>query len=188
MHYLIDTYNLIHAAVAVPGPVSPTTVRMLCQHLAASPLRATLVLDGRPKPDEPSVNEFPDITLIYSGAGVKADTVIAQKVELCKMRKKLTVVSNDRAVVLQARRCYANAIGCEQFLKLLTETRGQPRKGGDTLPAHKTEGTPTQGESDLWLSEFGLTKEPETPDPLAPKGDDVRIEEIDVEDLLGPRE
>ncbi|HEY4328593.1 MAG TPA: NYN domain-containing protein, partial [Phycisphaerae bacterium] len=97
MHYLVDTYNLLHAAISSGGPLSDLNVRRFCQYLAATPVsvKATLILDGRAKPDEPSENEFPDISLVYSGTGVSADTVIAQMVERSTTRKKLTVITND---------------------------------------------------------------------------------------------
>src|SRR5579875_318703 len=97
------------------GAFTGLTIRALCQWITASPrqISATLILDGRPKPDEPSENEFPHLTLTYSGAGVKADTVIGQLVERSGNKKKLTVVTNDRAVALHARRHYANAMSCE---------------------------------------------------------------------------
>src|SRR3954465_13248023 len=118
MRYVIDTYNLIHAAAGKGGTLSNMTVRKLCQYLAASPasIKATLVLDGRAKPDEPSENEFPDMTLTYSGTGVPADAVIAQIVERSAHRKRLTIVSDDREVVAHARRHYVRAMGCDEFL------------------------------------------------------------------------
>jgi len=184
MHYLLDTYNLVHAAAGMGGAAGDMTVRKLCQFIAAATTRmkVTLVMDGRAKPDEPSINEFPDIALVYSGTGVKADTVIAQMVELAKSRKKLTVVSNDREVVLHARRNYASAISCEMFLKELTHYN--PRAAAEGLPAKKVSGTSTRGESEHWLEEFGLKGIPEEK-PRA-KAADAQIEGLDIEDLLGP--
>ncbi len=187
MRYLIDTYNLVHAADAMGEPLGGMTVRRLCQYLAAAPnsIKATLVLDGRAKPDEPSENEFPDINLVYSGTGVPADSVIAQMVERSTSRKKLTVVSNDRAVSSQARRHFAHALSCEQFLDQLT--RYNPRAARDAMPPKKMTGTPTVGESEHWLQEFGFDK----PDPEAPKrptAPDDDIGGFTVEELLGPRD
>ncbi len=143
MLYLIDTYNLLHAAAGFGGMASDLTVRTLCQFIVAatgssgrgSGMRVTLVLDGRSKPQEPSENEFPDITLVYSGIGITADTVIGQRVERAKSRKKLTVVSNDREVTRHARRHFAGAMSCEAFLKLLT--RRAPRQRAAAMPANK---------------------------------------------------
>jgi len=186
MRYVIDTYNLIHAASAMGGPLTSMTVRKLCQYLAAAPstTKATLVLDGRAKPDEPSVNEFPDITLTYSGTGVKADTVIAQLVERAANRKKLTVVSNDGEVARHARGNYVRVMTCEQFMNQLT--RHNPRATADAMPPKKVAGTPTVGESDHWMEEFGFKQEKtKSPDPQA---QNEQIEGLNIEDLLGKRE
>jgi hypothetical protein len=193
VHYIVDTYNLVHAGAAMGGPLGDLTVRKLCQYIVAatSKMKVTLVLDGRAKPDEPSVNEFPDVGLEYSGTGVKADLVIEQLVERAQSRKKLTVVSNDRAVVLHARRHYAGAMSCEAFLKELTQYN--PRaSAGAALPAKKVTGTETAGESAHWMKEFGL----ELPAEEKKKGAGSRpaptgvpeIDAIDIEKLLGPRE
>jgi predicted RNA-binding protein with PIN domain len=184
MRYLIDTYNLLHAAIALAGPLRNMTVRKLCRYLSAAPasLKATLVLDGRPKPDEPSPNEFPDLTLLYSGTGVTADAVIAQTIERSTTRKKLTVVTNDRAVALHARSHYAHAISCEQFLRQLTEYAPAPQDD----PTHKSTGTPTAGETDHWMKEFGLDTDP-NPNPLQPRPTEDPLANLNIEDLLGPR-
>lgn len=189
MHYLVDTYNLLHAAPALGGPLAGLTVRKLCQYIVAatSNMKVTLILDGRAKPDEPSPNEFPDVALVYSGAGVSADLIIEQQVELAQSKKKLTVVSNDRAVVLHARRHYAHAISCEAFLHELTHFN--PRASAP-LPARKVSGTETAGESEHWLKEFGLQAPPapnQPPSPQrrpAPTGD-PDIDALDIEKLLG---
>jgi predicted RNA-binding protein with PIN domain len=185
MEYLIDAYNLVHAAAALGGPLRPMTIRLLCRYLAAAGYRATLVLDGRAKPDEPGPAEFPQLTLTYAGTGVSADNVIAQLVELSPHRRKVTVVTNDRAVALQARSCFANAMGCEQFLKELTE--GRPALPDE--PDAKHTGTATKGEADLWMQEFGLAGDPNLPGGLAggPKVDEKDVESLNIEDLLGPR-
>ena len=189
MRYLIDTYNLLHAGIATGGPLGDLTVRKLCRYLSAAPthVKATLILDGRAKPDEPSINEFPDITLLYSGTGVTADAVIAQLIEGSPVRKKLTVVTNDRAVALHARRHFSHAISCEQFLRQLTEYTPVAAPPQDD-PAHKSSGTPTPGESDHWMKEFGLTGDPNPKPRIAPsKRDEDPLADINIEDLLGPR-
>jgi hypothetical protein len=180
--YVIDTYNLLHASALRGGP-APTSVLSLCRLLASTGTRATLVLDGRPKPDEPSANEFPSLTLVYSGAGIPADTVIGQIVERHPQRKKLTVVTDDRAVALHASSRLASAIGCDAFLERLFSGRSG---AGPALPPKKLTGSPTSGETQHWLKEFGLTAPPNEPTKPAPPADDD-IDGIDIESLLGPR-
>ncbi|HUO09114.1 MAG TPA: NYN domain-containing protein [Phycisphaerae bacterium] len=188
MPYIVDTYNAVYAGAAMGGALSGLTVRKLCQWVVASaggrqPMKVTLVLDGRAKPDEPSENEFPGIRIVYSGVGVSADKVIGQMVEVAGNKKKVTVVTNDRAVALHARRNFANAMSCEAFLAALIGAKG-PVRGGSVLPPHKTQGTGTSGETEHWLKEFGIKPEPKAA-PKIPTGDE--IEDLDIEDLLGPR-
>ena len=185
MEYLIDTYNLVHAAAAHGGPHAHMTVRQLCRYLAAAACHATLVLDGRPKLDEPGPADFPQLTLTHAGTGVTADNVIAQLVELSPHRRKLTVVTNDRAVALQARSHFANALSCEQFLREITE--GRPALPDE--PDAKQTGTSTTGEADHWMKEFGLAGDPNLPGGLAggPRINEKDIDALNIEDLLGPR-
>jgi predicted RNA-binding protein with PIN domain len=185
--YILDAYNVVYAGDAMGGAMSGLTVRKLCQWIVGSPQRlaATLVLDGRAKPDEPSENEFPEVTLVYSGTGIKADTVIAQMVERSGNRKKLTVVTNDRAVALHARRNFAGAMSCEAFLTHLIggTARAETRSRG-ALPAKKTGGSATAGETDHWLKEFGITPPPPAPPPPTPTAEDP-FGEIDMDKLMG---
>jgi predicted RNA-binding protein with PIN domain len=183
MNYVIDTYNLVHAAAALGGPLADMGVRKLCRYLEAAKRSATLVLDGRAKPDEPAPGDFPSLQFMYSGTGVPADKVIAQIVEVARQRRKVTVVTNDRAVALHARSHFANAVSCEQFLQELTTSAPVPQDD----PPQKALGTATTGETDHWMREFGLSADP-NPQSLRPHAEEVRPNDLNIEDLLGPRD
>jgi len=185
MPYLLDTYNILHAGISLGGPFSNLTVRALCQWIVASPQRvkATLVLDGRAKPDEPTENEFPDVDFLYSGTGIPADNVIAQLVERSGNKRKLTVVTNDRAVALHARNNFAQAISSEAFLKLLLGAdKAQNAALRNQLPTKKTAAALSEGESAHWLKEFGL-KGPGPAPPPRPDSPDLTDE--DLKRLMG---
>jgi hypothetical protein len=183
MPYLLDTYNIVHAGRALGGAVSGLTVRKLCQWIVASPLpiKATLVLDGRPKPDEPDANEFPDVNFVYSGAGISADKVIGQLLERSGHRKKTTVVTNDRAVALHARQLFAQAMSSEAFLKMLIGAdRAKTLKS--QLPQKKTAGSLGEGETAHWLQEFGLKDPAAIPKPPPPEGE---LDDDEIQRLMG---
>ena len=140
MAYILDTYNVIHAGIAMGGAMSGLTVRGLCQWIVASPqrLKVTLVLDGRAKPDEPSENEFPEVDFVYSrapgwsrGYGDRPDGGARSG-----NKKKLSVVTNDRAVALDARRHFAQAMSSESFLRMLigAERAHGARRSGPACP------------------------------------------------------
>ncbi len=186
MNYLVDTYNCIHAGRNLGGPFSRLTVGTLCRWIASSPRkpRVTLVLDGRKKPDEPDETEFSGIHFRYSGAGVSADLVIGQLVEVSTARKKLMVVTNDRAVALQARKNFASAISCESFLNELLQGQPGGGAGGKVISPQKSGGSSTPGETQHWLKEFGITPPDPAPLPIADAEEDDP-DKMDIRKLLG---
>ena len=187
--YILDTYNVVYAGAAMGGALSDLTSRKLCQWIVASPRRlgATLVLDGRAKPDEPSENEFPEITLVYSGPGSRRIRLLRKWSSASGNRKKIVVVSNDRAVALHARRNSASAVSCESFLMMLIgASRAANAADRARLPLRKTMGASTAGETEHWLKEFGITPPP--PSPPAPPGTPGPLDEfgeIDMDKLMG---
>jgi len=195
MALIIDTYNCTHAGAALGGAFADMTVRKLCLFLTSIPSRSktTLVIDGRPKPEEPSENEFPELHLVYSGAGIKADHVIDQMVQRSQNRKNLIVITNDRAVAAAARQRGATTQSCESFLLTLLTAHNAGRKLGETqprgraptsgpLPAQKTTGKIDPALSAHWLKEFGIN-----PDSDAPKkkSDEKNPDDLDMKNLMG---
>ena len=190
MALILDTYNVLHAGLALGGAFANLTVSSLCQWIAGSPSRTktTLVIDGRPKPDEPSPNEFPDLHLVYSGAGISADSVIAQLVQRSHTRKHLTIVSNDRAVQSAARRLGAHTQSCEAYLQSLLTAHNIGQKLGATpksqkLPAAKTHGQKDRALTDRWLHEFGI-KPDDLPNQRKTKNPDDPTD-LDMKNLMG---
>ena len=183
MAIILDTYNVVHAGGAMGGAVAELNVRRLCQwiRVGAGRGKVTLVLDGRPKPEEPSENEFPEIRLVYSGAGVSADAVIGQLVERSTARRGMTVVSNDRAVAGHARRRGARVQSCEAFLATLVNARGR-RSGRAGLSSQKLHGTTDAGQTEHWLREFGFAG------PVRggkKKGKAEEMDDLDMKRLMG---
>lgn len=181
MVLILDAYNVIHAGRSLGGALADLRVHSLCQWLVTQPAlgKVTLVLDGRPKPHEPSPNEFPALNLVYSGAGVSADSLIGQIVERARRRKALTVVTNDRAVIRDVRSLGARVLSCEAFLgSLVAPARRQRRAGGEKSAP------PAPGETDQWLKEFGFSTPPPTRQPPA-GSEDEQIGQIDMDELLG---
>ena len=102
---------------------------------------------------------------------------------MAKSRKGVTVVTDDRAVALHARRLFAQAMGCEAFIRLLTEGGRRGARSDE-----KRTGKQTSGETEHWMKEFGL-KEGEAP-PRREAGGSVDPDDpddLDIEGLLGPR-
>lgn len=152
---IIDAYNCLHAAAALRGPVTGLSLRQLCRFLDDWPGRVVLAIDGSPKPDEPGENEFPSLTLRYSGRAAKADDVIARLLVESTGPRDITVVSDDRAVAANARRAGAQAVSCANFLNDLAQSRGR-LAGRPAEPEEKSHGLASPGLTEAWLKEFGL--------------------------------
>ncbi len=181
MPIVIDTYNCLYAGQAMGGAMADLTVHRICRILTErGETGAVLVLDGRPKPHEPSVNEYPAVHLVYSGTGITADRVILDRIGRSSARKNITVITNDRAVASGARRLGAKTMSCEAFLTRLINGNiiSKPQNKTPQLPPQKTTGPSSRGEADHWLKEFGLE-----PNDAAPQQQDD--EDIDLKRLMG---
>jgi hypothetical protein len=204
MPLLLDTYNITHAGAGLSPRLAELSVRGLCRLLSARPgrQRVTLVLDGRPKPSEPRPGEFPDLELVYS-ADASADDVIVELVERGRHRRAITVITSDRALTRQVRESGGQVTPSRAFLESLLIRAGRqmmphkprpqpPRHSEKHLPAGKTHGIASAGETELWLRRFGFLPT-ETPAPAKPKArpapepkpDDELHFEIDMKKLLG---
>jgi len=157
------------------------TVHRICRLLTErGENSAVLVLDGRPKPHEPSANEYPAVHLVYSGTGITADKVILDRVSRSTAKGSITVITNDRAVAAGARRMGAKVMGCEAFMTRLVHggTIGKSVPKTQQMTPEKTGEPTSKGEADLWLKEFGFK-----PGEAKPKSPDD--EDIDLTGLMG---
>ncbi|MGC9261128.1 MAG: NYN domain-containing protein [Phycisphaerae bacterium] len=187
---IIDAYNCLHAGSSIPGPWHGFSLRELCLLINRLDRKIVLVMDGAPKPDEPRAAEFPDITLVYSGRGVSADSVIIAMVHNSTGARDITVISNDRAVKAGAHRGGAGTMPCEVYLNNILQRRAALRMRGKTAePERKFTGK--SQDTDYWLHEFGLHTVPYTrKDRQRPSRDvpgEQNIEDINMEEILRRR-
>ena len=180
MPIIVDCYNCLYAGQAMGGANADLTVHRMCRLLTErGESSAVLVLDGRPKPHEPSANEYPAVHLVYSGTGITADNVILDRVGRSTAKGSITVITNDRAVATGARRMGAKVMGCEAFLNRLIHggVIGKSVPKAQQLPPQKTQGPTSTGEADHWLKEFGFK-----PEDAKKKPDE---DGLDIEKLMG---
>ena len=182
---IIDGYNCTYAGAALGGPWGGFSLRQLCTLLEKTRSAAIVVLDGRPKPSEPDADEFPGVSLIYSGRGIKADDVIREILSRRTDRRHITVVSNDRAVAGDARRQKARSQSCEKFLQALI-VAAAPRsfRRASVEPPEKSAGLVNAGETEHWLQALGLSKKLPSNLPRAP--DATTLDDRTIAALLGP--
>src|SRR3954447_14751388 len=147
MLWLIDGYNLMHAAGAAGGKeLVPEAFRRkgrrflgeLADQLGVERAReTTIVFDANSPPaDFELETSYKGLTLIFALGDENADARIEQLIGQHSVPKSLTVVSSDRRVRQAATRRKARAIKAEDFLDLLD--RWKQRDG----PASSTRKTP----------------------------------------------
>jgi len=159
MPLLIDAYNVLHCCHLLPEPHHLVSGRGLARLIHLTGLggpRATVVCDGKPKPDDDPAIDIGNVELIYSGPDRDADSVIEQFIAESSAPRRLIVVSNDHRIQQAAKRRKAKVLASESFTRRLAAAI---EHYGDT-PA--TPEKPTRADAEKWMQRFGLT-EPDRP-------------------------
>jgi len=155
---LVDGNNLLYAARAAEDPTRLFGRSMLCDALGAWAARqgerVRVVFDG-PAPKEPLAEQIghPAIEVFYSERE-SADEVLARHVVASTAGRLLWVVSTDREVARQAKRCRATPITSEAFWSLVRRERSRPPVRRSE-PAAKEHGLDPV-EADAWMRDLGL--------------------------------
>ena len=168
MRLLIDCYNLLHATM--PPALAGLEEAGLCRLLAAGRFEeAVVVCDGVAKPNAPAVSPVEGVQLIYPGPGRSADEWIVERVRTDTAARRITVVTDDRAVQKAVRARRARITPCREMVQLLLELAGQGPRGSaallDDSDMAKHQGL-DEPEVRWWLAEFGVEESPASPAPL----------------------
>ena len=185
MLWLIDGYNLMHAAGAIDGRESRRELfqrkrrRFLCDLAdALGPERCrqtTVVLDASTPPgDFPIKTVYQGLNLIFALGDENADARIEALIAAHSAPKSLTVVSSDRRIRRAAQRRRARSLSADEFLDLLerfqTAKRHEMPSRNPATPRSLDRDSPLSAEeAALWLAEFGeLDAAPETKEAFGP--------------------
>lgn len=158
MPFLIDGYNLYHAARKITEEWSQLVPMALCRMIAEDMQRlrdgAIVVFDGAAPRGRPAdVEPVGYVRIVYSGPKSDADTVLEQMIQQNTAPRRLAVVSTDRRVRQAARRRRAVSLRSEEYLLSLVRRLDQPPRRGD--PPEKRQGVP-EGQLNEWLEMFGI--------------------------------
>lgn len=159
MPVLIDGNNLLYAARDAEDPDRLFGRSMLCDVLGQWARRrgerVQVVFDGPAPSAEVAVQiGHPDITVVYSGAGVSADAVLEDILETDSAARRLVVVSTDRAVSRAASRRRARPMRSADFWRRVRRDLARPPKKR-VEPEEKDAGLSPEATRE-WLREFGL--------------------------------
>ncbi len=185
MLWLIDGYNLMHAAGALDGREKRRESfhrkrRRFLSDLADAlgPERCretTVVLDASTPPaDFPVKTVHQGLNLIFALGDENADARIEHLIAAHSAPKSLTVVSSDRRIRRAAQRRRARSLSADEFLDLLE--RFQTAKRHDMASRNLATSRSLERESQLsaaeaahWMAEFReLDAAPETKEAFGP--------------------
>ena len=157
MPYLIDGYNLLWAIKKNDEHCEPVEDAGMCEMLNHF-LRqigdtGEIVFDGVGPPDKGPFKGLPQLRVLFSGAGVEADTVIEEKLIASRSPKKVQVVSNDRRVRYASEKCKAVTWSSEAFWRRVESQLSRKRPAPE--PRGKRAGI-NDTETKTWLRMFNL--------------------------------
>lgn len=139
MHYLIDGYNLIFSLISPHD--SKTTLQMqrerviraLQKQFAKRNIQGILVFDGAHRRGEESGLSYPSPLIVaYAPKGQSADEYILEWIEQTKNPKQVTVITNDRGLIRQAKSLGAKAEGNQEFILWLQKKKGAKKTAEPT--------------------------------------------------------
>jgi predicted RNA-binding protein with PIN domain len=154
---LVDAYNVLHVTGVLPPELSGLEAPDLADLVAASRWgrhQAVLVCDGT-KPKDVRAAERGHVRVSYAGGGASADAAIERMLEESSHPRRITVVTNDRAVQRAARRRGASVLGAEAFLRQLALDAARAPRTRRAV-ARRDPGPLTDRQVDAWLRYFGI--------------------------------
>jgi predicted RNA-binding protein with PIN domain len=187
MLWLIDGYNLMHAAGAMGQGVTSRKAFLqkrrrfldtIADAMGAERAReTTVVFDASAPPrDFPLETSYNGLTVIFALEDEDADARIERLIAMHSAPKSLTVVSSDRRIRQAATRRKAKAVTADHFLDLMDRFRSQrplpePHREGSQAVRPDRDAPPSSEEVDYWLGEFrDLEASTEVNDAIAPDG------------------
>ncbi len=171
MPLLIDTYNVLHTTGVLPPEMAGIDVGGLIRLISSSRYQrqlVTLVCDGTgPMPSSAGLPRL--IAVRSAGPGGEADDLILELIDAASDRRRITVVTSDRAVATAARKRRCRTITSQAFLgHLLADAQTRPKPLND-----RPTGLLDKKRVDEWIAQFGLDEtDPTKSAATKPLGDD----------------
>lgn len=133
MYYYIDGYNFIFSLIESNESIQSLrqrVIQLLKKKFAQLNLSGTLVFDGSHKRGEESGLSYPSPLIVaYSPKGQSADEYIVEKIESDDQPKSITVVTNDKGLILHVRSFGAKVQSNTEFLhSILNRSKKKSKK------------------------------------------------------------
>lgn len=123
MVYLIDGYNLIFSLIKSKDSLQvmrQKVIRYLQKKFSARKISGMLVFDGAHRRDEESGLSYSSPLIVaYAPKGQSADEYIIEQIQIANNPKLITVITNDKGLMLHTKSTGAKAIGNTEFINWL---------------------------------------------------------------------
>jgi predicted RNA-binding protein with PIN domain len=144
--FLIDGYNLLHSLARgrATEAAREQLLAKIVEYCTRENYRAWIIFDatgGMKRRDQRGPVEITNVP-----QGSTADEVILNALAICDDQVQYTVVSNDLKIIRAAEKDGYKVLSCEDFGRRILKGPEESEKGG----------TPSPGEVDYWMREFGL--------------------------------
>ena len=121
--YILDGYNLLFTLTESDHPLAlqrEKVIRFLQKRFASFKMAGILVFDGRVRHGEESGRSYPSpLEVVYTPNNQSADAYIIERIETSKNPRIITVVTNDRGIMANARSLGAKTIKNAEFIEWL---------------------------------------------------------------------
>lgn len=130
MRYLIDGYNLLFYLTKKSNPLHQYRHDLISYFAnSVSSLDVVLVFDGNDPHEKYSTkHHIEELEIIYTPQSITADHYIFEEVQIYKNKKKITVVSNDQALVRSCKSLGAYALSLTEFLSYIARKKNKHKK------------------------------------------------------------
>ena len=132
MYYYIDGYNLLFRMVESKQSLQKqreSVVRFLQKEFARLKMKGQIVFDGKHRQDEESGLFYPSpLEAAFAPKGQTADHYILEQLEMEKRRSLITVVTDDKSLMRQARALGAHVQSNGSFVRSLEGKRLKKKK------------------------------------------------------------
>ncbi len=122
MHYFLDGYNLLFRSIDDDKELQQQREELLkdlTEKLELLSLDVSIVFDAAYSPGGVSRTRTRHVEVIYTAAGESADSYIVEELAHCTQAHQETVITSDKKLAWQARRCGAKTIDIETFVTWL---------------------------------------------------------------------
>lgn len=127
MYFFLDGYNLLFTLTQSEHSLSvqrQKIIRFFQHRFFQYKIQGTLVFDGRVHRGEESGRTYSSpLEILYTPKGQSADSYIIEQIEISKNPMQITVISNDRKLLSDAKFLGAKSMKNTEFLEWILEKK-----------------------------------------------------------------